>query len=1119
MAKTFPRTGRAARQGHSLWRTRLSLRRARIQWQLLTVVTLIAILASTLIASLTLLVSATELGAARGALSGTSTGELRVILSEPEQPTDAPRERVVEALDRVLGDAATSTSTSMALTRFYWVSGADDVNRLVYIGDVENVRDNAILVTGDWPETGSTDEVAIPEGGAAALGLGVGDTLATVDSRAVPALELTISGLYRVEDPDPAFWGSDRLDGAGHDPEFIVPGTGGSVVTDAVGPLVVASGALDAAAIPVDRYVVRVTPDFSAVTVESLNSLAVRLATAPKDAPAAIGEVADGVDYISTLDPVVRSVTSAMAVTRSTVVAVSLLLLVLAIAALAQAARLLTEARVGERHLMRARGSSSSQILGLAVVEAALIAALAAGVSPLLARGAYAVVAGQPAMVASGMAADAGLPPHVWLVALVTAVLFGLVLVAPLIRREGSFHEGEQGNARQQRFSGLQRSGVDVALIVLAGVAYWQLLSYESAPGVSAFGVDPVLAAGPVLILLAGSLIAVRLVPTVARFTERIAERSRGAVVALAAWEVGRRAQRATAAILLLTLALAVGTFSLSFLSTWRQSQLDQAAFALGAPMRVTADEGDPAVPRGAEPVIRLEGIVGGGGGGFSSALGDPSGDAATIVALTQDARDMLARGRLAESGGSVVSERLDPPKPLEQVIDLPERTTGLSATVRIEPVHPTESLAVRLSVLVEDDEGVQSIISLGSVDADGQDHDVRGLIPDGKGHNGLAVIAYQAQAYIKNPMLNGENGQTTARLLIKNLGALGIAVSTTPLEEIPVRPVTVGVIDTWRASGEGMDTTFFPRPLDYDGWQIGLSFTVPETLGSRSASYSHTSWPIVGEVQAVLSTALADGIHAKRGDSLSVIAEGVAVPIYVKDVVAIVPGTGATVDFGPLGGGPSSTDAVVVLDEDSFVRALYQAGRPTVASEWWADVAPGDSEAFVSALDVSRPTLHVQSAEQLGLEMQQHPVRVATQAALWLVIAGALALATAGFAVHATGSLRSRATEFAQLRAVGLTRQRLVGIIGIESLLLCVLGAVFGVGLGLILAWLVAPLVGVSADGLSPIPSVQVHVPALDVLAMVGVLGVVLAAVVLIAARVQRVAEPATALRQGEER
>lgn len=1119
MAAKPARAGVMPSRTHAFWRTRLAIRRAGVQWQLLAVVTAIAILASTLITSLTLLVSATELGAVRGALaeSVTQSAELRVTLTRPDQPMDAPREQVERALEAVLGDAAGSASTAMALSELYWLSGEDDVNRLLYLGELDGIRQASVLAAGEWPAEGSTTEVALPQSGASALSLGVGDTFTTVGTRKEAGLTLTVSGLYRVESPDAAYWAADRLDGAGHDPQFIVPGSGGSLRTDAVGPLVMANGALDAAAIPVERLTVRLTPDFSDVTVQSLDRLAIRLSAAVETAPAAIGEVAKGVDYASGLDSVVRSVTSAMAVTRSTVVAVSLLLLVLAIAALAQAARLLTEARAGERHLMRARGSSSAQILRLALVEATLIAVAAALLSPLLARAVYVLVANQPAMAAADMPTDSGLPLVVWGVAAVTATLFGLVLVAPLVRREGSFHEGEQGTARQQRFSGLQRSGLDVALIAIAAVAYWQLLSYTGAPGGSDLGVDPVLAAGPVLIMLAGAFIAVRLVPTVSRFTERIAERSRGAVVSLAAWEVSRRAQRATAAILLLTLALAVGTFSHAFLATWRQSQLDQAAFALGAPMRITAPDGDTSVPVGGEPVIRLRGVVAGEDERVTF-LGSPDGEDATIMGLTETAREFLSRGRLADSGGTVVQQSIDQTSELEQLIELPPRTTGLSATVRVAPDKAIDAAAVRLSALMQDEEGVQSLIDLGVVRVDGSETEVRGLMPDGKGYNGLSIIAFQVNAYITDPLLAGSNGQTMTRLLVRDLGALGVAVDDTPIESRESRPVTIGEIDDWRAAGEGEETSFYPRPYTEDGWQLGLNFTIPADLASGSVTYALTSWSLVGDVQAVLTAPLADSINAKRGDRLTVIVDGAAVPIYVKKVAASVPGSGDS-EFGPLGGGPTGAEKVVVLDEQQLARALFQQGRPTIATEWWADVAPGQSGDYLSKLRVATPALTTQSAEELGLEMQQHPVRVATQAALWLVIAGAIALATAGFAVHSTGSLRSRATEFAQLRAVGLTRQRLVGIIGIESLLLCVLGTVFGVGLGLILAWLVAPLVGVSADGSSPTPSVEVLVPVPDILLMIGLLGFVLAAVVLVAARVQRVAEPATALRQGEER
>jgi ABC-type antimicrobial peptide transport system permease subunit len=172
-----------------------------------------------------------------------------------------------------------------------------------------------------------------------------------------------------------------------------------------------------------------------------------------------------------------------------------------------------------------------------------------------------------------------------------------------------------------------------------------------------------------------------------------------------------------------------------------------------------------------------------------------------------------------------------------------------------------------------------------------------------------------------------------------------------------------------------------------------------------------------------------------------------------------------------------------------------------------------------VDAVEASDSHLTALGRESLALDMQQHPLRVATQAALWLVLGGAALLAAVGFAIHATGSLRSRSLEFAQLRAIGLSRRRLIGVIAAESALLSLFGTIVGVGLGLALGWLVAPLVGASADGSTPVPPVAIVIPWAQV-ALLGLEVVaVLAIVVFVAARIQRSADPASVLRTGDER
>jgi ABC-type antimicrobial peptide transport system permease subunit len=117
---------------------------------------------------------------------------------------------------------------------------------------------------------------------------------------------------------------------------------------------------------------------------------------------------------------------------------------------------------------------------------------------------------------------------------------------------------------------------------------------------------------------------------------------------------------------------------------------------------------------------------------------------------------------------------------------------------------------------------------------------------------------------------------------------------------------------------------------------------------------------------------------------------------------------------------------------------------------------------------------------------------------------------------MHSAAALRARRIELAQLRAIGLTRGGLLTLVSAESLLLCALGVVFGVSIGILLAFLVGPLVAVSPSGTAPVPSVIVTLPTvaigLLILEMVAVLGLVMVAV----ARAQRYTSPADLLRGG---
>jgi ABC-type antimicrobial peptide transport system permease subunit len=188
------------------------------------------------------------------------------------------------------------------------------------------------------------------------------------------------------------------------------------------------------------------------------------------------------------------------------------------------------------------------------------------------------------------------------------------------------------------------------------------------------------------------------------------------------------------------------------------------------------------------------------------------------------------------------------------------------------------------------------------------------------------------------------------------------------------------------------------------------------------------------------------------------------------------------------------------------------------MVDEWWVDVAPGQGRAYLAAHESGVGQPPGRSAEVVAAQLQEAPLRVGTQAALWLAILASVLLAAVGFAVHSTASLRSRRLELAQLRAIGLSRRRLVALVAGESAMMCALGTLFGVSIGVLLAWLVGPLIAVSGTGTAPVPSVEVVVPWIGIIGLVAAVAVVLVLVVVIVARVQRFAEPADLLRAGDE-
>jgi ABC-type antimicrobial peptide transport system permease subunit len=1095
-----------------MWALWTSAHRARTEWRLLLVICFVALISSSVITSLSVLVSATEQAGLRTELGNVDDTAVDISMVKPSVDIATANSAADTAVNDLLGPSVPADLTSsVAHSAVYAVPELDGEKKaFTYFGEYSSIQEHASLISGEWPTLPGT--IAMPDAAVAGFSLNLGDTVTVMVGDNPVSNEIVAT--YTANDPTSAYWHDDPTRALGFDPNFPLPDSRAFVATNAMGPLLFAPGGMDDAAVPVSRLDSTFQPEFSRLDVADLSGLVDRLADAGNDIPADMGDVASFVVYFSDLDETTATAASGLVVTRSTVVVASLLLLVLAIAALAQTAKLLFEGRAAERRLMQSRGASRRQVLRLSLIEAIAIGVVTFIASPFLALVVYRVLAAQPPMEAAGMASSAPLSLQTVLLAAVIAIVFVVILVAPLLRK--SRVELARG-ARQRRFSGVMSSGLDVGLVVLAAVAYWQLSSYRSPVEQSAsLAVDPLLVAGPAIALLAGALLCMRFIPLFARLLERVAARSTGALIPLAAWEVARRSQRAIAAVLLLTLALAVATFSLSFLATWEQSQVDQADVAVGAPLRVPAVEGQTATQEAElgepQPTTRRQVRVA-GPNAYVDGSNLPSGPAAILVALTPDARDLIAHGRAGSSGGAALQEPLSFPLTDSAGIDVDVADLrGISATVQLgNAATPVADTVAEVRAVLESDDGLLSILSLGTIPIDGIPTTVSAEFSEPQ-PGSSRIVGFQIESITPDdaPVPSQDAARASSgptSLLVGNVAA----IST---EEGVVTPLTVGD-KGWFISAPAAQLTF-PEFVPAAGeWQLAVDLVLPPTIYDEPIDLAVVGWNPRSALPAVITQDLARTMSVSPGVPSTIVMSGVAVPVTLEATTELIPGSG----LGTVLSGRDQVEiGAISIDQGALFRALVAAGVNTLPlDEWWVDVPRGDADQYLEAHADVPGIADAVSAELVARDLQQGPLRVPTQAALWLAILAAAVLAAVGFAVHTASTLRLRNTELAQLRAIGFARRSLVALIGVESAFLAALGTVFGITLGVLLGHLVGPLIAVSPTGRPTVPSVIVEIPWLSLVLLVIELVALLSLLVVVVARSQKGSDPANILRVGD--
>ena len=1092
----------------SLGAWRLVLRRAGHDRLVVAAAFVTVLLATTLLASGPIYAEAVAASGLQRTLEDAPVRDATVSVSGQVAPGDyeALDEQVTRAVEEVFGAGVVEVHRS-SLSASYALPGGDGVpaEGLTVFGSFEGLEEHAELVTGEWPAGAAGEEVeaALSEPAARALGLAQGDVIEVASVQDQDEIvPVRVAGVYRVTSVDDPYWWGSPLEIDGRE----------ELRFTTFGPLVVSEEAFAALAADGAEARWRAEPDAAGIGLDDLAVLRERLAGL-EDSLHAEGGPAAGLAVQSDLGDVLGRADRSLLVSRSGVLVPSVQLAVLAGAALLFLAGLLAERRSVEAAILRSRGASAGEVGQLALREGALLAIPSILAAPWLAA------LSLRAMNHVGPLADIGLElePHVDRTSYVLAAVAGILCAAGLALpalRAAAVTSAVQEQGRPRPTGIVRRAGLDLVLVALAALAYWQLRRYQG-PVVESIqgrlGIDPLLVAAPALGLLAGALLALRIVPAVGAAAGRAATAARGLVAPLGTWQLARRPTRYARVVVLLTLALAIGLFASAYGSTWLRSQEDRAAYEAGADIRVSPDELTGAIPalhlasaygeidgvRAALPVVESPLDVSSASASATLLAVDAS-RVAEIVRIRPD----LAETPLADLAASLAAQR-----PELAALELPGRPQELTIEARARVEAPEDSVSrfglprtpspPSLALVLRDGDGLLHRIPAGTLPADGQEQRLSvDLSADGRAPSyPLSLVAVELQAFAG--FFDSRSG---------TLELASIAADGTPVEP--------GADVRWTVdASELRDAQSAPEVREVRAGLeslLELSFDTGASTATSEDPVTFSITPGPNELPAAIPAVATGGFLEGTGTE-------------VGGTVALGPGEPELALTGSVRGFPTLPPEAggVVVDLPTYLAAVFLgsggAPRPT---EWLLDAAPGRERVVAQVLRAA-PYSSAEVVDRVGMtdRLTHDPVALGISGALSLGFVAAAVFAVVGFGVSAAVSTSERTTEFAVLRSLGLSSRQLSGWLALEGGITVLLALVGGVLLGGLVAWLVLPFVSLAGEGGRPFPEVVVELPWEAVAVLAGSLLVVLALVVGVQLLLLRRLALAPALRAGETR
>ena len=869
------------------------------------------------------------------------------------------------------------------------------------------ITGQAELVSGSWPAApvpGQPIPAALPATAAALLHVRVGDVLRMRDRVTQSYVRFVVTGLYRPRQVSSPYWNLSEIAPSGSS-------TAGGFTT--FGPLTVQASAL-AGSFPVNQGSWLAEPQTASIPASQLTTVAANvtgLRAALQDA-----QQLPALALSTSLPAVLDGTASDLDVARSLLAICAVLLFLLAGAALLAAARLLAGQRESESAMLTARGANRWQLVQMTAAEAIPLCVLS-----VAAGGVLGILLARLVVSGGGVGPTAG----AWLAAVVVALASSVIMLVPALSTVAP-GAARARRGRQAALSGVSRAGADLALVLLAVLAGWQLRHYSavSAGANGNFGIDPVVVIAPALALAGGTVLALRLLPAGGRAGARLAARGRRLTAALASWQISRQPIRQGGAALLIVLAVATATLALAQRQSWTRSDHDQPA--------VNADQ---------------------------------AGDVALLRADQSAVSPPAMFGKIARTGP-------------QSGVAVPGHAAEVQLVARVGPA----SLGlgpVTVSVSVQDADHDVYQLDAGTMPADGRDHTLTVTLADQAGGSGSGGAIYPLRltsvslAYTlpatrpRQPATFTVDGLSagpgTSQLPGTALGAWRAAGSSTELAGVRQTTGTSGPsgmpdVTAKSASGTALTVTFAPG---YGLAASGFSGVPPSPVAGE---LTLTGTPPAAALPGIATQRFLAATNTSVGSVVQTDINGAVLAVRIVGVVTTFPtvslsGGALIVDLGRL--------------QDVLTSSSLSPAQP---GQWWLATSGGAGGPPAGLAGDLPPGSDITSAAGVTAGLLSDPLSTVPQQALLVVAIAAAVLAITGFCVAIAAGVRQRRAENALLAALGVPPRSAAGQLCLEKLMLSLPAAVAGLLLGVVLAELLVPAITLTSSATTPVPPVLIE-------------------------------------------